>query len=275
MSFYASNDRIRITDNAGKIVFDTAKPMPHIIQRITKSISVSFPNIPCKWRSIMMKSGPSILCQRREYQYVCRQTWVCKPVQQCGMVRQPDGTYSYECETVTRCGYENVCGNEWVTINGNMYDYDSKYTYEAVNWSTIVDIGAITGGLAADFLLVNAVADRTAQGELLDSGKVPCGLPLGQTFVANNSSIIETASDVSNGQPWMTRIMSIFVESGRIKAEFKHSNRGFEARSKWSGNYCEGAYGTPPLAPGAPSSSPSAVSSYSFDLDIVVGKFTI
>jgi hypothetical protein len=275
LSFFASNNRIHITNAAGETVFDTDKPMPHVIQRIQKSISVTFPNIPSSWRNVMIPIGPTPMCRRREFQWVCRQEWVCRTEQQCTL-KMVNGVLQQVCEPVQRCGYEQVCGNEWVDIDGDGYQYHSKYTYSPVEWSQVVEIGPVVDGLDADFLLVNAVAARTAQGALFDTGPVPCGLPLGQTFVANNSSIIETASDVANGQPWMTRIMSIYVENGIIKAQFKHSNRGFEARSKWDGGlYCEGMSDTPPIAPGAPGSSPSVASAYNFNLDIVVGKFTI
>ena len=38
MSFYAANDRIHITNSAGKVIFDTNKPMPYNIQTITGNV---------------------------------------------------------------------------------------------------------------------------------------------------------------------------------------------------------------------------------------------
>lgn len=271
MSFYASNDRIRITDANGEVVFDTERPMPHIVQRISGAADVEYPNIPLTQASARYNNGPSPVCRRQEYQYVCDMQWVCETVQQCSMEMQPNGSYAYVCTPVQQCSYQYVCSNQWVDVDGDLYVDEARYSYEALDWQTVVDIGEVSDGIEADFLLVNAIAVRNTQGSLIDTGNIACGLPLGETFVANNSSIIESASDVSNGQPWMTRIMSVYVEGNRIKVEFKHSNRAFDSNSKWSGYSCSNFYSPPPGTPSAPSS----ISGYSFSFDIIVGKFTI
>lgn len=269
MSFFASNNRIHITNPDGKVIFDTDQPMPHIIQRVTAQLTVTFPTIAGGYKTEYYTGVDSDLCRRYENVYVCANRYSCQREQVCGI---RDGKY--------QCWMENVCKNrysceyEWQWVRYPLHSIKQGFRYEAMNWEQTVEIAPVANGLAADFLLTNAVATRTEQGALIDAGPLPCGLPLGPTFTANNSSIIETVSDVADGQPWMTRIMSIFVEDGILKATFKHSNRAFESRSKWEGGYCNYS-SVPPYAGNIPTQLPSSRSSYVFDLDISVGKFTM
>lgn len=251
MSFYASNNRIRVT-KAGETVFDTAQPMPHIVERKYVSCSVTFPNAPSSYRIRSVNLGQTALCQRLEQQYSCEQQYV------CGI----DG-----------CKWETVCGWKPVWVNDDLWQDIQGFNYSAVEWSTLVDLGAITGGIEADFILANCVASRTQQGTLIDVGAIPCGLPLGSWFMANNSSIIESGGDVGDGQPFLTRVMSLFVQNGHVYVEFKHSNRAFSSRSEWGATRCA-TYGVPPFIGDIPRSPPSAVSAYNFTFDLVVGKFT-
>lgn len=253
MSFYASNDRIYITNSSGKVIFDTNKPMPHIIQTVSATVSVTFPEIPVTIKRGMTNIGPSMMCARDEYQ--CKNEYVCNWDPMLGQYV---------------CGYEWVCN--WVAVPYDRYLVWDVFDYKALEWEKTHEIATIENGLEADFLLVKAVATRTLQGELADIGGLPCGLPLGQTFVANNTSIIECMSDIRDGSPWMTRIMSVFVEGGKVKVQFKHSNRAFESVSAW--DYMECSWiGFPPVAPGMPP-PPKGKSAFTFDLNIVIGKFT-
>lgn len=291
MSFYASNNRIYITNAAGKVIFDTNKPMPHIIQTITKQISVSFPNIPTTyWRDERRIAVGSAACYGQVYEcrwvYGCENEWICGPQQVCGyqnvcnynpLTGQNECGLQWVCNTQNVCGYQNICANrqkcQWWDYWGDQWRIEQGFDYAAHNWETTVEVGTITDGLDADFLLVNCTANRTAQGSIPDIGPFPCGLPLNTSFVANNSSIIEVVSDLRDGAPFMTRLMSIFVEGGKVKAHFKHTNRAFRAVSYWRDYGCSQDQ-WPPYVGGIPQTPPSGASSYTFNLTVQVGKFT-
>lgn len=296
MSFYASNDRIYITNPDGKVIFDTSKPMPHIVQEVTATVSVNFPGVGV---SVKQHGGfypGSASCSRTEYvcnyEQVCNWEKVCKNETVCGYKDECNWeyvcigsscSYQYVCKPVYSCWTENVCRDEYICRNERVcqnktiyYDLNwrwDRFAYTKKEWQQTVEIANVVEGIEADFLLVNAKATRTKQGQLADIGALPCGLPLGQWFVANNTSIIECSSDIRNGDPWMTRIMSVFVEGGKIKVQFKHSNRVFESISRWYGEACAWS-SIPPYLPGMPP-PPTGESSYTFELKIQVGKFTI
>lgn len=276
MSFVAKNDRIYMTNTAGKVIFDTSKPMPHIIQTITARVTVDFPAIEAKYITESTTMGSHPMCGQEVYrcepeykcgyEQVCKLTWVPNPNNPAG------GSFQNVCNNEWVCKTETVC--KWVTEYRDMYSVVQRFDYIAQDWEKTVDLGPIVAGVNADFLLVNAIAARTKQGSLADIGLIPSGLPLGPTFVANNSSIVETSSDIRNGSPWMTRVMSVIVENGRIKVHFKHSNRGLKSVSQWAGSYC--IFNTiPPYIGQIPKEPPNGASSYTFDLAIRIGKFTL
>lgn len=292
MSFYASNNRFYITNSAGKVIFDTNKPMPHIVQTLTAQVSVSFPQVDSTyWRSETKIFTGSFFCPTQVYEcryvYGCEWENVCGPKQVCGyksvcnynvITGQYECGLQWVCETQNVCEQQNVCAYRWKCQNwdtyGDLYEIRQGFDYAAKDWQATYDLGSITGGIQADFLLVNCQATRTAQGNLSDIGPIPCGLPLGSWFVANNSSIVEVVSDLRDGEPFLTRIMSVFVEGGKVKVQFKHSNRTFRAvRGYWEQACSFNMF--PPFVGGIPTTPPTGISSYTFNFTIQVGKFTI
>jgi len=268
MSFFASNDRIFLLNQDGKVIFDTNKPMPHIIQTLTASVSVDFPAVPAKyWRQdSVFPNSPT--CARREN--VCKYRTVCGFEQECRWDFSVSPARQI-CENVYACRQKYTCEYEWINYD-EWWSYQG-FDYTAREWETTLPIGGIVNSLNADFLLINAVAHRTKQGSLADIGPLPCGLPLDRSFIANNTSIVETSSDLRDGTPWLTRIMSVFVEDGIVKVQFKHSNRIFRSVSTWKGMTCEVKYGGTYIG-NIPRTAPAGESSYTFDLTIRVGKFT-
>lgn len=273
MSFFASNDRIQITNDAGQTIFDTQRPMPHILGRVQTTTSVSFPDIAGRWESATVNLGRSAMCGRSESFYRCALRFECWTEQQCG-IEWNGTTSSWVCRDVQVCGNREYCSWVWEMVYYDEYARNDWFVYDAGNWETTVNLAAIPDGIDADFILVNCTATRTAQGALLDLGSIPCGLPLGVNFIANGSSIIENAATLSDGAPAMTRIMSVYVEGGMLKAHFKHSVRAFQAASRWSGTACSFTMFAP-WFPGQPATKASAVSAYTFNFDVVFGKFTL
>ncbi|MDV2968722.1 hypothetical protein RZ532_22290 [Nitratireductor aquimarinus] len=265
MSFQASNNRIFMTNAQGKVIFDTNKPMPHIIHSVNGTVGVAFPKIPCTYYDGAQNYGPSIVCERSEYQ--CNTEWVCRT--EWEWVYENDQWVS---KPVEKCGWEQVCS--WEPVRYDEWRHWQGFDYEASDWQLTRSLGPVPEGLNADFLIVHATATRTRHGALADMGALPCGLPLGKPFLANNSSIIECMSDIRNGTPWMTRVMSVFVENGEIKVQFKHSNRGFRAVSQWDGLYCS-FDNIPPRIGGIPETPPQGDSAFNFNLSVRLGMFTI
>jgi len=265
MSFYASNDRIWLKNTEGKVIFDTDKPMPHIIQEVTANVSVTFPAVGVSVKRVWWVTPKSIRCSALEQ--VCGFERVCGYERECMNI---GGTIT--CQDVWRCHDEYVC--RWETVYHDEGHIEETFSYTEGEWEQTFNIANVVGGLNADFLLVNAMATRTKRGELADVGPLPCGLPLGQWFIANNTSIVECSSDIRNGNPWMTRIMSVFVEGGKIKVQFKQSNRSFESVSRWQNSACSLFGWDIPSPPGRPP-PPGGESRYTFQLKIQVGKFTI
>lgn len=285
MSFFASNDRIHITNTQGQTIFDTSKPMPHVIGRIQPTVSVTFPNIPGTAVKNVNTFPNHQACQYLSYETVCgyqnvqSYEYVCENQYVCGFQYTPNGT-EYVCSWQNVCSWkwvtknQYVCESQWVTRYGDGADMLQWYEYTAHEWSQIINLGPVPNNLNSDFLLVNATASQNTQGQVIDIGFLPCGLPLNQNFSANNSCIVETISDVSNGDPWLTRTMSIYVESGQIKCEFRHSNRFYKTKTSYSGLFCSNN-GVPAWIPNKPSSVPESSSSYIFNFDILIGKFTL
>lgn len=271
MSFYAANDRIHVTDAAGKTIFDTNKPMPHMLQQVDVSTSVTFPNVGVSyWTNDYVVQPQSVHCARQEYVYSCQQEYVCGYETQCGWVNN-----QYVCEQVYVCSWQNVCKDRLTTVYYDLWRRDQGFDYAALEWETTHVLANITGGVEADFLLVKCSVSRTAAGQIAgDIGTIPCGVPTGVWMVANGSSILENACTLNNGQPSMTRLMSVFVENGQIKVTFKHSSRAFRVYTRWQGDAC--AYSNfPTFVGGIPQSPPPTASSYQFTFSILVGKFTI
>lgn len=248
MSFFASNDRIRITNAAGLAIFDTAHPMPHILERVQLSnVNVAFPTL--NYGNWVYNPPPNIAfgCPYQD----CQTVWVYDPV---------SGTYKPQTQCTTK-------------YQGEYYS-QLRMVVHPREWESTIDLATLSSGISPDFLLVNCRADRTKQGKYtyLMSGEFhwtevfETGIPLGETFMANGTTIFE-GSFRPGGISWIRRSMSIFADGPTIKMELKHSNRGFEVHGG-----TQSACGQSPYIP-IPA-SPDGESIYAVDLDIYAGKFT-
>ena len=135
MSFLATNDRIRVTDN-GATVFDTDEDMPHILGYGTYQATISFPDAERTGERHWVKD------HHQEYLPVCR--W--ELVTECNyeyVTRQVCG-YENVCQQVYTswqvCGYETQCN--WVNVPvssytcNNVYDYATGQSSYVCNWTT-------------------------------------------------------------------------------------------------------------------------------------------
>lgn len=281
MSFFASNDRIRITNDAGKTIFDTNNPMPHIIGRISDAqITVTFPDVATTYWRTELNHGPNTTCAYIEHQYQCHWENQCGFEQVCGWVIV-EGVPQYRCEPQWVCKDVQVCGWEPVWVNGDLWYIAQGFSYAATEWSNVYDLGAVPGDVDADFILANCYAERlsggTIPGDFGVLGQIPCGIPLNAWFVVNGSAIVETASNVSNGIPWLTRLMSIYVEGGRLKVSVQHSSSTIQSLTEWADFACTGG-SFPPFPTyvgGIPNPPPTKSSQYRFTFDVLLGKFTV
>ena len=100
-------------------------------------------------------------------------------------------------------------------------------------------LGSLPAGTNPDFLLVLITAARSQAGAQGDYGTFLSAIPAGETICANGSTLLETAFQ-PNGEPWLSRILSVFLEGDSVRAEFRHSNRRYTgaqthvASSCWS-----------------------------------------
>lgn len=121
MSFYASNNRIRVTDN-GATVFDTNDDIPHILGRGTYQVTVDFPDAPRRGVTYIIPN------HHQEYRNVCNWQWVetCNQQYVCRNVCAFENVCSdvYECNQV--CNYQTVCGYETVCE----YQYSCSHEYD-------------------------------------------------------------------------------------------------------------------------------------------------
>lgn len=278
MSLELEIDRIYMTNNNGKVVFDTSKPMPHILATMNAQINVTFP-------------APAFDTEVYFYQYpwdtrckywgeTCGWETVCGNVWKCKLQWVPNPNIPTGGSFQNVCGYVFECNQEWVCkpalLNGPSAETWQFFKYEALHWSTERTVGSVPHGIDADFLLANCVATRYKQGRINEVGPMVCGLPLGKPFMANNSSIIETVSHPGTGEPWLVRMMHLFVENGLVKVRFQHSNRAMREVSEYSYFVCGNPWmpgPTIPLHPNMPP-PPDAESQFQFNITVQVGKFT-
>ena len=242
-TFEAVNNVIRVRDTNGAVVFDTGTPMPHIAQVITTTLSHTFAaSGTSRDRSIGYVSAPFSGC--REYQYICRTEYVCRSVYRCR--QEYKCTYNYstsrnECGYVTvcgneqECGYEQVCSGEFVDVEG--YEANEVALVAAREHSQTYTLGTLPAGTNPDFLLVLISASRTRTGSQQDYGTFISAIPAGETICANGSTILETAFQ-PNGEPWLSRILSVVLEGDTVRAEFKHSNRAYTSSTAHRSQSC-------------------------------------
>lgn len=281
MSFEAKNNQIRITDLNGDVVFETASPMPHIAAQITKTVTHAFPKSPNTAVTIARSRTPTLFSGCQEYQ--CQTAYLCKTEFTCGYSYQC--SYQYVCGTDLfgnyACGFQNVCGDvfscgnvetcgfetvcDWGAVEG--YATKSANQVSALEHSTTYTLGSAPKGTDPDFLMVLMKAQRTSIGAQADFGPFVSAIPNHETIVGNGSTLLESAF-IPGGAPWLSRIVSVFLEGDSVKAEFKHSNRQYTSVLALSQSESCLAY-PDPSAPEDPTGS-----TWEITFTVYVGKFT-
>jgi len=272
-SFEAANNVIRVRDTNGAVVFDTGTPMPHIAQAITATLDHSFAASATSRVVRGYNQTPAFTSGCRELQYICNQEYVCRSVYVCRQeyqcTRDP-WTQQTTCRYVTvcgyeqQCGYENVCGNEWVDVAG--YETFESARVAAREHEQTYTLGTLSTGTNPDFLLVLINASRTRSGGQQDYGIFISAIPASETICANGSTILETAFQ-PNGDPWLSRILSVFLEGDTVKAQFSHSNREYTSAKAHSSMACV-------TYPSNFAPLDDTRSDWKIDFEIYTGKFT-
>ena len=163
---------------------------------------------------------------------MCRQEYKCT---RDPWTQQTTCRYVTVCGNEQQCGYEQVCGFEWVDVEG--YETYERARVEAREHSQTYTLGTLPTGTNPDFLLVLISASRTRAGSQQDYGTFISAIPAGETICANGSTILETAFQ-PNGEPWLSRILSVVLEGDTVRAEFKHSNRAYTSSTVHRSQSC-------------------------------------
>jgi len=282
MSFSAENNVIQVKDTNGDVVFDTSTPMPHIAAVLVKNIVHQFPDSGDTPVTLETKTLSPNESSCRDYQcnqeYICNQEYVCRDVYRCRqeyvcnydpVSAQNVCGYETVCGYVEECKFENVCGYEtvceYVDVEG--YQTISGNRVSAFEHSQTYTIGSAPAGTNPDFILALMQANRTVAGSQSDFGAFISAIPNGQKITANGSTVLESAF-IPGGAPWLSRIVSVFLDGNTVKAEFKHSNR--EYTTALTADISNACYGFPP-----PDSPPDNTrSTWDVTFEIYVGKFT-
>lgn len=282
MSFLAENNVIRVTDTNGDIVFDTGTPMPHIAAVLVASVVHQFPESADTPVALDFGIVGAFLSGCREFrcsnEYICNFEYVCKQVFRCRQeyICQYDFSlgrnvcgFQTICGFAEECGFENVCGFEkvcdWVDVEG--YSTTSGNRVSALEHTRTYNIGSVPEGTSPDFLLALMTASRTVVGSQSDFGAFISAIPNGEKIAANGSTILESAF-IPGGAPWLSRIVSVFLDGDTVKAEFKHSNRQYT--SVRATNYAESCF----LYPSAAALPDNTSSTWNITFEVYVGKFT-
>jgi hypothetical protein len=282
MSFEARDNVIRVTDTNGDVVFDTGTPMPHIAAMLTHSVTHTFAQSANTSVALGVNTVNAFASGCRNYrcsvEYVCNDVYTCGYENQCGTQYVCEYDYSlgrnfcsykYVCNNVYVCGYEERCGYEnvcaWVDVEG--YATSSGNRVSALEHSQTYTLGTLPAGTNPDFLLVAMRANRTVAGSQSDFGTFVSAIPNGEMIAANGSTVLESAF-IPGGAPWLSRIVSVFLEGDAVKAEFKHSNRQYT--SVRATGYAESCFSYPSAR--APADATSSTWEITFEL--YVGKFT-
>ena len=282
MSFEARDNIIRVTDTNGDVVFDTGTPMPHIAAVLTHSVTHAFPESDDTSVALGFNTVSAIISGCRDFR--CTIDYVCESVYTCGYEYRCNFQYVCDYDPFGGgyvCGYQNVCGNEyicsyqeecgyqnvcdWVDVEG--YATSSGNQVSALEHSQTYTLGTLAVGTNPDFLLVLMRANRLKAGSQSDFGTFVSAIPNGEMIAANGSTVLESAF-IPGGAPWLSRIVTVFLEGDAVKAEFKHSNRQYT--SVRATDYAESCFSYP--SAWAPADNTS--STWEITFEVYVGKFT-
>lgn len=251
MSFIVESNHIKVTNSAGQTIFDTGTPMPHIVQTINNTISVSFPdtgdvNVNAGFQQFGANAGVA-----QENPPSSAQNPYASPPR-CNVVMD----YRYYPPQVQE-------GVLWIR-----YYRNKVYASESTQTLTI---GTVATGTNPDFILVNATANRTSAGSQKDFGTFVSAIPQGQNMIANGSTVLESSYD-STGTPWLNRIMSVYIDGNLIKVDFKHSNREYLGEYVYFIKRCNEL----PTVSTVVSYNPDNIASnWTISFKVFVGKFTV
>ena len=282
MSFEARDNIIRVTDTNDDVVFDTGTPMPHIAAVLNSTITHVFPESGDTPVALASGFVSAFMSGCRDFQ--CNLEYVCKDVYSCLFEYVCNYEYvcdydafsgRYTCGYKSVCGYENVCGYreqcgyenvcDWVDVEG--YYTSSGNRVSALEHSQTYTLGTLPAGTNPDFLLVLMRAGRLVAGSQSDFGTFVSAIPNGEMIAANGSTVLESAF-IPGGAPWLSRIVTVFLEDDAVKAEFKHSNRQYT--SVRATDYTESCFAFP--SAWAPPDNTS--STWEIIFEVYVGKFT-
>lgn len=230
MTFQAQTNNITVTDTNGDVVFNTGTPMPHIVQTVTSNVTHQFP-----------ESGDQTFTISS---YTYYNDWGC-PYQYFNYAFNPP---------------------QWETRYYNRYEVTSGNRVLAKEDSQTYTLGTLTSGTNPDFLLARLNATRTLAGSQHDYGTFVSAIPSGQEIAANGSTILESAFR-ADGEPWLSRLVTVYLDGDAVKAEFKHSNRQYDGWSSWYYSACQ----FPPTSYAPPSNTKST---WSVAFNVYAGKFT-
>lgn len=273
MTFEAQNNNIVVTDTNGDVVFDTGTPMPHIAQVITANIIHQFPESGDQTVATGFSYVPAGVSGCRDFQNVCGFEYVCNTQYVCNQEYQCNYDFSLGqtvCGFVQVCGFQNVCGNEyvcnfeWVDVEG--FEVYGANVVQALEHSQIYTLGTLGAGTNPDFALVLLTATRTVAGAQQDYGTFVSAIPSGQKIAGNGSTVLETAFQ-PGGQPWLSRIVSVYFDGDAVKAEFKHSNRQYQSGVGYATTSC---FSFPP----AYAPPDNTASTWDITFEVYAGKFT-
>jgi hypothetical protein len=243
MSFFASNDRIRVTNSSGNTVFDTNTPMPHIIQDMTKTITHTFSAVPRR-NDLNYTSYTDPTCYYLDYQTTCNYEY---------------NPFSGEMEY--------VCTSQFVEVPhpGGTYDWTVHDDIDASEIQSTYKIGDITNSISADFIVVKINGSRSSGGSHWEFGTFVSALPSGKDIAGNGSAILES-SFLAGGASWLRRIVSVYVSGTAVYAQFKHSNRARYDLYDRQERVCLS------FNPSYPNYT--TASTFTITFDVLVGKFT-
>lgn len=231
MSFIIENNHIQVSNSSGQVIFDTNTPMPHIVQILENNVNHSFAD-----------SGDQTIITNQ--------------------LQVPNsGTCS---GWVYSCNW-NYC--TWYYDWNPIYYRSFSNKVLAKNQSTTYTLGSTNSAINPDFIIVSASATRTKAGSQEDYGSFVSAIPSnGSSIIANGSTVLESAFDAS-GDPWLSRIMSVYISGNDIKVEFKHSNRDYHESQRRERSSC-GGY------PNTVNSYDDTNSNWTVNFKIYIGKFT-
>jgi hypothetical protein len=276
MSFYASGDRIRVTNSSNDEIFDTDTPMPHILQTLTQNVTHTFPDTGRTVSGAIYNFINSFNCSyfyydscATTYTYYDSCAWSFDSYDSCATSSYNFYYGQTECYGgfVTNCygGFVDECNGGFVTEYNDEYFSDCTSYHSASDSSSTYDIGTLTSGVTPDFLIVVANGSRTSGGSDYQFGSFITAIPTSANFPASGSTILESSFQ-GGGASWLRRICSVYVDGDTVKVEFKHSNAG-----RVSGFYTDSSCF---IYPSCFSTGSSISSAFDIDFTVYAGKFT-